>query len=251
MFDLKGKKIIITGASSGLGQVTAIQLSQLGAGVCLVGRNEKRLNETLSKMKSNEKHCILPTDLTHFDGYDALFKKIVENMGPLDGLVHFAGILKTLPLKVMKTEILREILDINLIAFLELTKYFTKKGNVNEKGASIVGISSVLSFKGAPAMSGYGSSKAALDGAVRSLACEFAAKKIRVNSIAAGFVPTPLRGTAETLSQEAIAKIKNDHPLGVGAPEDIAYLAVYLLSDESKWMTGSTVTIDGGFSIAS
>ncbi len=251
MYDLDGKKILVTGASSGLGRAAAIKLSALNAKVCLIGRDETRLKETLSLMK-NKNHFILPADLKNFEEYEESFKRITMEMGKLDGLVHFAGIHKILPLKAMKVDSLKEMLDVNLLAFFELVKHFTKKNNVNDAGASIVGISSVASLRGASALSGYGCSKAALDGAVRSLACEYASKNIRINSVAPGFVKTPLNdNTMKTLPQEAVDKIINAHPLGIGTPEDVANLVAFLLSSEAKWITGSTIIIDGGFSIAS
>jgi len=247
--NISRKKIIVTGASSGLGRSTAIKLSKLGAEVCLIGRDNSRLEETLSLMKGDN-HLVVSTDLCNFNEYDNFFKTIIKNLGKLDGLVHFAGIRETLPLKVMKLEVLKKMLDIHLLAFLELVKYFTKKNNFNENGASIVGISSVISLRGSPALSGYGCSKAALDGAVKSLACEFAPRKIRINSIAPGFVKTPMNEKVmKTLSQEAIEHIIKNHPLGIGQPDDVANLVVFLISDESKWITGTTIIIDGGFSI--
>ncbi len=248
---LKGKRIIVTGASSGLGRATAVKISQLDAVVCLIGREVSRLQETLTSMKEND-HLIIPTDLTVFEEYDNIFNIISSKLGKLDGLVHFAGIRKTLPLKTMKAEALREMLEINLVAFLELVKFFTKKKFVNEQGGSIIGISSVMSLRGAPALSGYGCSKAALDGAVRSLACEFAPRKIRINSIAPGFVKTSMNeDVLKTLPQEAIDQIINNHPLGIGTPDDVANLVAFLQSDESTWITGTTIKIDGGFSIRS
>jgi NAD(P)-dependent dehydrogenase (short-subunit alcohol dehydrogenase family) len=251
MFNLDGKKIVVTGASSGLGSAAAIKLSHLDAKICLIGRDNQRLEKTLSLMKKNN-HMVLSVDLCKFEEYNNFFEKIVNNIGKLNGLVHFAGIRKTLPLNVMKLDALKEILNINLLSFFELVKYFTKKNNVNETGASIVGISSVMSLRGAAALSGYGCSKAALDGAVRSLACELAGRNIRVNSIAPGFVKTPMNeDVMKTLPKEAIDKIIAAHPLGIGEPVDVANLVAFLLSDNTKWITGSTITIDGGFSIGS
>lgn len=251
MCDLSGKRIILTGASSGLGSAAAIKLSHLDAKICLIGRDKQKLESTRSLMKEND-HFLLSIDLCDFEEYNNFFEKIVNSIGKLDGFVHFAGIRKTLPLRAMKLNDLKEILDINLLSFFELVKYFTKKKNVNETGASIVGISSVMSLKGASALSGYGCSKAALDGAVRSMACELAGRNIRVNSIAPGFIKTPMNEEAmKMLPKEAVDKIIAAHPLGIGRPEDIANLVAFLLSDDAKWITGSTITIDGGFSIAS
>lgn len=251
MCNLNGKNIVVTGASSGLGRATAVKLSYLDARVCLIGRDNKRLDETVSLMRKND-HLVVPADLLSFDEYNSLFEEIVGKLGKLDGLVHFAGIRKTLPLKVMKLDSLREMIDINLFAFFELVKFFTKKKNVNESGASIVGVSSVMSLRGASALSGYGCSKAAIDGAVKSMACELAAKKIRVNSIAPGFVKTPMNEEVmKELSPEAIDKIIAAHPLGIGKPEDVANLVAFLLSGNAEWITGTTIAIDGGFTIGS
>ena len=251
MSSLENKNIIVTGASSGLGRAAAIKLSYEGARVCLIGRSEVRLKETYSLMKERE-HFLLPVDLCNFKEYENFFNNIFSSFGPLDGLVHFAGISGLVPLKVMKLKKLQEILNINLLAFFELTKYFSKNKYFNKLGASIIGASSVSSLRGAPALSGYSCSKAALDGAVRSLACELAVKKIRINSIAPGFVRTAMGDEVlKTLSPEAKDKIFNAHPLGIGTPEDIANLVTFLLSDGARWITGSTICIDGGFSISS
>ena len=251
MSSLNDKNIIVTGASSGLGRAAAIKLSYEGARVCLVGRSETRLKETHSLMKKSD-HFLLSVDLCDFKEYEIFFNNIFSSFGLLDGLVHFAGINMLLPLKVMKLKKIQEILNINLLAFFELTKYFSKNKYFNKLGASIIGASSVMSLRGASALSGYSCSKAALDGAVRSLACELATKKIRINSIAPGFVKTPMNDEIlKTLSPEAADKILRAHPLGVGTPEDVASLVAFLLSDDARWITGSTISIDGGFSISS
>ena len=246
--DMTGKNIIVTGASSGLGRATCILLSRLNASVCLIGRDEDRLRETVLQMDGN-RQCVFSFNLCAFEEYDSIFKQITENMGKLHGLVHFAGIRKTLPLKVLKIDLFKELIEINLYAFIELAKFFTKKSVVHSDGGSIVAASSVLSLRGAPALTGYGASKAAVDGAVRSLACEFASRKIRVNSIAPGHVETEMNlKVKETLSKEAYDQIIKSHPLGIGQPSDVANLAAFLLSDEAKWITGTTIPIDGGFS---
>lgn len=247
--DLTGKNIIVTGASSGLGRATCIVLSRLNATVCLIARDKYRLEETASQMEGNS-HIVVPFDLCDFTGYKNLFEHIVQHIGKLNGLVHFAGARKTLPLRVMKVDSLKELIEINLYAFIELAKFFTKKSVVHPEGGSIVAASSVLSLRGAPALTGYGASKAAVDGAVRSLACELASRKIRVNSIAPGHVETKMNlKVKETLSEEAYDQIIKSHPLGIGQPSDVANLVAFLLGDEAKWITGTTIPIDGGFSV--
>ena len=133
-----------------------------------------------------------------------------------------------------------------------MARFFTKKAVVQPEGGALIGVSSVLSFRGAPALTGYGASKAAVDGLVRSLACELAPRKIRVNSIAPGHVETEMNlKVKETLSEEAYEQIIRSHPLGVGDPLDVANLTAFLLSNEARWITGATIPIDGGFSVRS
>jgi len=245
--DLSGKNILVTGASSGLGRATCITLSNLKAKVCLVARDKQRLEKTQKSMRGDG-HLIMPFDLCNFANYSGLFDSIVNRIGRLNGLVHFAGIRKTLPLRALKYEDLKDIFEINFFAFIELTKFFSKKNIANPTGGSIVVASSVLSLRGASAMTGYGSSKAAVDGAVRSLSCELAAKRIRVNSVAPGHVETEMNlEVKKTLSEEAYNQIIKSHPLGIGQPADVANLVAFLLSDEARWITGTTIPIDGGF----
>jgi NAD(P)-dependent dehydrogenase (short-subunit alcohol dehydrogenase family) len=247
--DLTGKNIIITGASSGLGRSACILLSRLNASICLIARDKESLEATVKQM-SGGNHLVMPYDLCDFEGYTQLFNNITNVMGRLNGLVHCAGIRKTLPLNVMKPESLDHIMKVNFYAFVELTRFLTKKSVINEAGGSIIGISSVLSLRGAPALTGYGSSKAAVDGFIRSLACELAPRKIRVNTIAPGHVETEMNiKVRESLSNEAYDTIIKNHPLGVGDPADVANLIAFLLSDEARWITGATIPIDGGFSI--
>lgn len=249
--DLKGKNIIVTGASSGLGRRTAVLLDHLNANVCIVGRNENELNNTLNSMK-NKNHLVEPFDLCDFDNYRELFKRISIHMGALHGMVHFAGTRKTLPIKNIKIKHLNDVFNINVFAFFELVKQFTRKGIVDSDGASIIAASSVISLKGSPALSIYSSSKAALDGSIRSFASELASKNIRVNSVAPGHVETEMNLTVKnTISKDAYDKIINSHPIGVGMPIDISNLVAFLLSDEARWITGTTIPIDGGFLINS
>lgn len=244
--DLTGKNILVTGASSGLGRATSIVLSKLGARVCLLARDQSRLEDTKTQM-SGQGHIVMPFDLENFETYQNFFETIINQMGKLNGLVHFAGIRKTLPLRVMKINDVKAIFEINFFSFVELVKFFTKKNVCTEKGAIVVA-SSVLALKGAPAMTGYSASKAAIDGAVRSMACELASRKIRVNSVVPGHVETEMNiALRNTLSEDAFEQIIRNHPLGIGQPEDVANLVAFLLSDEARWITGASIAIDGGF----
>jgi len=249
--DLTGKKILVTGASSGLGRATCILLSKLNATVCLVARNQEKLEETKAQM-AGQGHIVMPFDLQNFENYSDFFENIVNQIGRLNGLVHFSGIRKTLPLRIMKIDDIKAIFEINFFSFVELVKFFTKKNITSTEGGSIVVASSVLSLRGAAALTGYGSSKAAVDGAVRPMACELANRKIRVNSIAPGHVETEMNlAVQQTLSEEAFEQIIKCHPLGIGQPIDVANLVAFLLSDEARWITGTTIPIDGGFTVRS
>ena len=245
--DLSGNKILVTGASSGLGRATAILLSKLNATVCLIARDEQKLEGTRIQMIGHD-HIVMPFDLHDFAHYNDLFENTVNKIGKLNGLVHFAGIRKTLPLRAIKPTDIKEIFEINFFSFVELVKFFTKKNTICADGGAVVVASSVLALRGASAMTGYSSSKAAIDGAVRSMSCELASRKIRVNSIVPGHVETEMNiAVQQTLSEEAFEQIIKSHPLGIGQPLDVANLVAFLLSDEARWITGVAIPIDGGF----
>ena len=245
--DLKNKNIVITGASSGLGKDASILLSKLNANICLIGRDKTRLEKTKSLME-NANHQILSFDLCNFEIYEEQFKHIVNKMGNLHGIAHFAGIEKREPLKVISTKSMRDIFDINFYSFIELCKQFSKKSIVSPDGASIVAASSVASFRGIPSLTGYSASKSALNAAIKTLSYELASKKIRVNGVAPGYVETEMNiKIKEKLPLEAYEKIIKDHPLGIGEPKQVSNLVAFLLSDEAKWISGTTIPIDGGF----
>lgn len=245
--DLKNKNIVITGASSGLGREACILLSKLNANICLIGRDQIRLEKTKSLML-NANHQILSFDLCNFETYKELFKNIVSKMGNLHGMAHFAGIEKREPLQIISTQSMRDIFDINFYSFIELCKQFSKKSIVSPEGASIVAASSVASFRGIPSLTGYSASKSALNASIKTLSRELASKKIRVNGIAPGYVETEMNAKIkEKLSLEAYDKIVKEHPLGIGDPRQVVNLLAFLLSDEASWVSGTIIPIDGGF----
>jgi NAD(P)-dependent dehydrogenase (short-subunit alcohol dehydrogenase family) len=250
LFSLKGKNILITGASSGIGSYVAKLASERGA-VCIInGRNEERLDVTLKSL-TGKGHIAVVSDLKEGTGTD-LVQKAVAQAGPLNGFAHCAGIEKTLPFRSTQISDLREIMAINLETFWEITQEITKSKNHEKEMLSVVGISSIAALYGAPGNSAYAASKGALISLIKSLAAEYASKKLRFNCICPGYVDTPTLDAVKKLYKnddefsEAIAK---KHPLGLGDPEDVASAVIYLLSDASRWVTGSIMTVDGGYGV--
>jgi NAD(P)-dependent dehydrogenase (short-subunit alcohol dehydrogenase family) len=245
---LRDKVVLITGASSGIGKQTAIFFSQQGARVVITGRNENRLADTYSQLTGTG-HFFLQANLDTQDSIELLVKQAVNSAGSLDGIVHCAGIQKTLPLKVLKESHFDEIFNANVKSAQFLAKSFNKKGRFNPNGSSIIFLSSVAAICGEPAISTYAASKAALQGLSRSLATELARLNIRVNCIAPGCIKTEMfNELSRQLTDEQNFEIVNKHPLGLGCPGDVASSAAFLISDLAKWITGTTLFVDGGYS---
>ena len=242
-FTLKGKTILVTGASSGIGQATAVECAHMGAEVVITGRDTKRLQATADLVGTPK--ALIAADLTNQEDVE----RLVAALPPLDGAVLCAGNSTTLPLQFGSREKFDEMFNVNFFAPVELLRLMYKK-KVLQKGASVVLIASIggtHSFM--PGNGVYGASKAALNSLMKYAAREYASRKIRVNSICPGMVDTPLihRGT---ITEEQLAEDAKRYPLGrYGKPNDIANGAVYLLSDASSWLTGHDLVIDGGFSI--
>lgn len=247
-FDLSGKVICITGASSGIGRQCAITCSQLGATVILLARNEMRLEETLSQMEKPERHSAYSIDLTEYGKVEQIVKEAVAKKGRINGVLHCAGISTTLPLKMVTSEKLEEFFQTNVFAAYNLTKEVCKVGNFAKEGGSIVFFSSVMGSVGASGKSLYSMTKGALLSGARSLACELAKKNIRVNTISPGVVITPINSNLPHIADPEKRKLlEQQHLLGLGKTTDIANACVYLLSDASKWVTGIDLCVDGGY----
>ena len=248
-FSLKGKNVIITGASSGIGKACAIACSEAGANVFLIARDKNRLEETLRSL-SEGNHTYLSFDLSNVNEISSIISDYTKNYGPLYGLIHSAGIENTIPLQFCNAETYIEMFKINVVAGFELAKCLSKKTNCDISiGASYIFISSVMGTLGQEGKTAYSSSKGALISGAKSMAIELARKSIRVNTISPAIVETEMtKKMFETLPQESYNKIKEMHPLGFGCPEDVAFASVYLLSDASRWVTGTNLIIDGGYS---
>ena len=244
LFSLEGKNILVTGASSGLGKSVAINTSSQGARLIITARNNERLNETLNSLKSYDKHKAICCDLSSKKDLDIL----VEAIEPLEGIVLNAGAVKLAPIAFINDTSIDELFEVNVQSSIRLIQRLVRKKKL-KKGASIVFISSIATQKATIGNAVYNATKGAVNSFVKSLALELAKKQIRANAILPGFVPTGIMSNSEMSKEELDVHLKN-YPLGrYGKPEDIAYLAIYLLSDQSSWMTGSLLNLDGGFSL--
>ena len=243
-FSLAGKTILVTGASSGIGKATAIECSKMGATIIAVGRNEGRLQQTMSQIESPNSQ-LYAVDLTDGEGVKAVLDKLPK----LDGLVNAAGIASTTLFQFATPEKIRNIFDVNFFAPVEFTRLILKKKLIN-KGGSIVFLSSVDGpINVHIGNSTYSATKSALASIARGMAVELAAKGIRVNYLMPGQTETPLIH-GESITQEQLEQDKKNYPLGrYGRPEESAYGAIYFLSDASTFTTGTGLVIDGGFSV--
>ncbi len=243
---LADRTILVTGASSGLGRAAAVMLSRLGARIIAVGRNEARLIETAEQLAGTG-HLVRPFDLSAIDEIPGWMKSLSAEHGPLRGVVHSAGRHLARPLQMVKPDAVQELMQINVTAALMLAKGLRQR-NVFEAPASIVLLSSVMGQVGQAGVSVYSASKGAVDALTRSLALELAAIGIRVNSIAPGQVETEMaQQQRQTLTEEQFERIRALHPLGLGRPADVAHAVAFLIADTSRWITGSTLTVDGGY----
>ena len=247
-FTLQNKTILITGASSGIGRECAVLCSQMGASIIAVGRNSERLNETLDMLDSSLTHTALQLDLNETEAVDREMKTLESGDVQIQGVIHSAGISTTLPLRMISPDKLQPYFDTNVSSAIYLTKWVTRKKLVPETGSSIVFLSSVMGSVGEAGKTIYSMSKGAILAASRSMAVELASKNIRVNCISPGVVETPMTDSAVySRNEEARNKIEALHPLGLGKPEDVANAAIYLLSDAAKWVTGTNLFVDGGY----
>jgi NAD(P)-dependent dehydrogenase (short-subunit alcohol dehydrogenase family) len=243
---INDKKILITGATSGIGLALCEFLLQHNCSVIAVGRDESKIAHLQNQFANSLKFVSL--DLNEFGLYSKIFDEALAG-DKFDGFVHCAGMEETLPLTMYSPENVAKIFNINVFSGIELLRSFSKKKYSND-GASVVYISSVMGELGQPGKIGYCSTKSAVLGVVKSAALELAKRKFRVNAVSPGVVNTPM--TQKLFSQiedENIERIKQMHPLDIGEVEDVVPMIAFLLSNNSKWITGQNIKIDGGYSI--
>jgi NAD(P)-dependent dehydrogenase (short-subunit alcohol dehydrogenase family) len=239
--------VLLTGATAGIGEEIAIEISK-NYNIVLSGRNIQKLEALKEKCSTDNNIFLLPLDLADLENLEEKITSFIfHNQLTIEKFVHCAGFMKMIPLKLVNQDLILETFKTNVFSASIIIKLLiNRKINLSSLN-NVVLISSNISNRGAKAMSIYGSSKAALDGLMRSLAVELA-PKVRLNSILPGAVLTEMTKAIfenEEVSQRMVA----DYPLGIGIPNDIADAVLFLLSDQSRWVTGQQITVDGGRSI--
>ena len=248
MDNLSGKRVLVTGASSGIGRAVSQFAASQGASLILFGRDIDRLKETFHSLQGSD-HYYYSVDVTAYSKMEEIIRSAVANGKYISGFVHSAGIERTVLIKGSTPLVFKEIFETNVFAAFEIARIITQKGIVDPRGASFLFISSVMGRLGKPGAIAYSSSKSALLAGVKSMALELASKKIRCNCILPGIVEAEMvEKLFDSIPPKAKKEIINKHPLGLGSPSDIAALVSFMLSDEARWITGSEYVIDGGYS---
>jgi NAD(P)-dependent dehydrogenase (short-subunit alcohol dehydrogenase family) len=240
------KKLVITGASSGLGRATAGLLATLGASLVLIGRNREKLDDVALGLPGDA-HIVRPVDLSDDGAADEVVKSIAAEFGPIDGFFHSAGNSLVLPIRMTKRAHIDDLFGASVFGSLGIARGLARKGAMKD-GGSIVFMTSVSALRGRKGMVAYSAAKSATSGLLRALAVELAERGIRVNGIAAGAVATKMHDSfVKSVNEEMVKNYENLHPLGFGIPSDVANAAAFLLSDASRWITGVDLSVDGGY----
>lgn len=246
-FDLSAKAALITGASSGMGEETALQMAGAGASVCLVARHEGRLRRVAGEIRSRggSAHPIV-RDLTEPGAAHDVVRESVQEMGTVDILVNVAGIFEPGPFEVTTTESLTRQYETNLLAPFILTQaalpHLSARGN-----GVVIFVSSMAALAGFSEVAAYSASKGAIEALGRSLAVELAPKGVRVNVIAPGEIDTPMNEDYYRDHPEVVKEMSAFTPAGrLGVAADIAPVAVFLASDAARFVYGTSIPVDGG-----
>ncbi len=246
---LRNKKILITGASSGIGRATCIKAVEEGATIIAVARRENLLIELIKLLEeiSTEKQEYYVCDITD----ENQVQHLSESIDTVDGIVHSAGMIFPLPVKFIKRKHLDKVWNLNTFAPIELTAMLLSKGRIRNE-SSLVFLSSISTkhpyFGGAV----YVSSKAALESYSRNLALELAPKKIRSNVVSPALVKTAIfEETVKATDPDKLETYEKQYPFGLGTPEDVANAILFFLSSDSRWITGQNLVMDGGLTLSS
>lgn len=240
--DFENKKILVAGASSGIGRATAILLSQLNARVILTGRNEKELNNTLKLMENQDKHIILPFDINDHNNYKKYLNECIKDGEKVKGLVYSIGIGKLLPLRVINEKDIDDIFNTNIKSFLIFLSALSK--SEYSDSLSVVVISSMTVHYPYQANIIFSASKGAVEAAILGVAVELAKKKGRINTVIPNYVKTNL---TKDISEDKIKMLKERSLLDLTTVDDVADAVAFLLSDRAKCITGRSLFVDSGY----
>jgi len=244
---MTGKRILVTGAGSGIGRATSIMLAELGASLVLVGRDQAKLNQTASLMIEREV-AIETFDLANSDEIVGWMRSLSARHGRFDGLVHCAGIQTFSPLRSLTVKAFDQLLRVNTISSAMLIKAMQFLDCGADRASGVM-VASTAAIKATPANGLYGASKAAVISLVQTLAIELVARNIRLNSVVPALVETEMvQAFRDVMTADAFQGLVDTHPLGLGRPDDVAYAIVFLLSDAARWITGVSLPVDGGVS---
>jgi NAD(P)-dependent dehydrogenase (short-subunit alcohol dehydrogenase family) len=243
-----GRRILLTGATGSIGQATAIQLTQAGAHVVLTARDSVKLAK-LAETLPADRVSLAPYDLTQADGIAAWMLGMAEKDGPFAGLAHVAGIYAIKPLRVVNADFCNTILHMNVTTGIMLGKALRQKA-CHIDGASFVLVSSTASVMRGGGNVAYAASKGAVTAAAKAMAHELLRDKIRVNCVVPAMLDSDMLDSIRNLvPPESLAAMIAEQPLGLGRPDDVAHAILYLLSDQTHWMSGTALQIDGGLSL--
>ncbi len=241
-----GRTVLVTGASSGIGQATARRVAGEGARAVLVSLDGDPLEATRAALPGPEQHLARVCDMTDEVAVGALVEDLKKEVGAIHGVAHAAGIHWLRPLQLTDSASLRQMLDSHVVSAVALTRAVVGK-KVIADGGSIVWFSSAAALEGGAGTTAYAAAKGALISAARVVAVELARKKVRVNVVVPGVVDTPQgQGFLAKLAPDQRQAVVDAHLLGIGRPEQVAGVVAFLLSDDASWMTGSAVVVDGG-----
>lgn len=238
----KNKWVVLSGASSGIGEAIAKRLLNTDARLVLIGRNREKLQNFKDTFGVRVK--IVELDLAKVDTIRSKLLPTLESIGSVYGLCHAAGLVTTKPISSTSPDILQNIMNVNVYAAFELTRAVVHRQIMDSDGGSLVWVASVYATLGSPGQSAYAASKGALVPAIKSLALELAPRKIKANVISPGFVQTSMTAS---LSDKQRQYVIEKHPLGEGSVKDVARAAEFLLSTENQWITGTNLIVDGGY----
>lgn len=244
-YDFTGKRILVAGATSGIGRATAIRLSEQGAQVCLLGRDTAKLSEVLRELADNHHRCFT-VDFSDACDFKHIYDDVVSDGHKIDGIVYTAGIAKILPITLLKRTSMDESMSVNLYSFIEMVGMLSKKKYHTK--ASVVGVSSISVEYPQKCQSAYVATKSAMNTMVSAMALELADKGIRINTVMPSSTNTKMLQEAfDGMSEKSREHSLSRQILGLEQPEDVADIILFLLSDASRMITGRAIYADAGY----